>query len=165
MLVKFAKRKLTPGLLDLVPRLLTRVQIDAERPFRNGSYLIPVVRRYDGHDIRGEEGDRPALFINFPFFALKPVKPTFPGEPKSLKHTARTLLQWRYRLQSTEARDLDQAITHLSQEDIEGCCAKTARTATQPSVGSGKKVLHVPQLWAVILSNGESRLHSPNNIC
>jgi len=165
MLVKFAKRRLTPGLLDLVPRLLTRVQIDAERPFRNGSYLIPVVRRYDGHDIRGEEGDKPALFVNFPFFALKPVRPTFPGERKSQKHAARTLLQWRYRLQSTETRDLDQAITHLSQEDIEGCCMKTTRTAPRPSVGSAKSVLHVPQLWAVILSNGESGLRSPNSIC
>jgi hypothetical protein len=168
MLVKFAKRRLTPGLLDLVPRLLTRVQIDAERPFRNGSYLIPVVRRYDGHDIRGEEGDKPALFVNFPFFALKPVRPTFPGEHKSLKHPARTLLQWRYRLQSTETRDLDQAITHLSQEDIEGCCVETTRKtthmATRPSVGSEKRVLHVPQLWAVILSNGESGLRSPNPI-
>ncbi len=87
MLVKFAKQRLTPGLLDLVPRLLTRVQIDAERPFRNGSYLIPVVRRYDGHDIRGEEGDKPALFVNFPFFALKPVRPTFPGEHKPEAHS------------------------------------------------------------------------------
>ena len=164
MLVKFAKRRLTPGLLDLVPRLLTRVQIDAERPFRNGSYLIPVVRRYDGHDIRGEEGDKPALFVNFPFFALKPVRPTFPGEHKSLKHPARTLLQWRYRLQSTETRDLDQAITHLSQEEIEGCCVETTRKTTRPSVGSEKRVLHVPQLWAVILSNGESGLRSPNPI-
>src|SRR3954466_3070299 len=114
MLVKFAKRRLTPGLLDLVPRLLTRVQIDAERPFINGRYLVPVVRRYDGQDIRGDEGDTIALFVNFPFIALASVRPTCPRDRKSPKHATRTLLQWHYRLQSTEARAEFQAIDSLA---------------------------------------------------
>ena len=164
MLVKFAKPRLTPGLLDLVPRLLTRVQIDAERPFINGNYLVPVVRRYDGQDIRGDEGDKPALFVNFPFIALAPVRSTCPGDRKSPKHTARTLLQWRYRLQSTEARDPDQAIASLSEENIQECCLETNRVGTRRSSGAVKGLLHVPQLWGVILSNGRSRLTSSGSV-
>lgn len=154
MIGKYASRDMAKGERDLVPALVKRVQLDAERQYVYGSLLAPVVRRYDGQG--SNFSDKPSLFINFPFLALKEVGKRQATTMKSLDHEDRTLLQSRYRLQSTKTRDTNQSMTKLSASEVKTCItASDAEKANLFSSAAGE-LIHVPQLWAVLLSNGRN---------
>ncbi len=155
MVQEHAARDLTKGDRDLIPALLKRVRVDAEKPFVNGKFLEPLVRRYDGQPIRKDGEDKPSLFVNFPFLALM-ERDQKPPTKKGPQHTVRTLLQSRYRLQSMTIRDTKQVMIKLTDAEIKTCISrvnKAKESESAPSSGFG--LLHVPQIWAVILSNGE----------
>lgn len=140
----------TPGLGDddmaLVARLLNKVQNTSEKKFVHGRYLKPIILVYEGEDpdvsapYPPEEKHvrKTATFISLPVFTTCCLKrhtstKDFEGHP------VRALLQSRYRLESTKRRDKEQVITkttsireHLAHED---------------------HVVHVPQVWALIINN------------
>lgn len=178
IIAKHGTRDLSKGEIDLIPSLLRRVQIDAERQYIHGSLLNPVVRRYDGLGV--DTKDKPIMFINFPFISLQQVGPgadpetrnwrsryrltgkfpyvskrldTFPERDTSA-HQDRTLLQSRYRLQSTRGRDGRQSITKLSVDDVRTCIDASDQEKARLFNTGTPELLHVPQLWAVISRNG-----------
>ena len=118
----------------MIARLLNKVQKICEKKFVHGRYLKPITIVYDGED-SGEtcwKSKKTATFTSLPIFWLDSLQEqrstTDPAE-----HPSRALLQSRYRLESTERRDKEQVIVTRSGQNEH-------------------PVLHVPQLWALIIN-------------
>lgn len=140
----------TPGLGDddlaLVGRLLDKVRNISEKKFVHGRYLKPITLVYEGKDPDSSASRRPgegpvkktATFISLPVFTTG-----YPKRHTSTKefegHPVRALLQSRYRLESTKRRDKEQVIT------------KT--TSIRDQLVHENHVVHVPQLWALMINN------------
>ena len=120
----------------MVVALLKKVKRFREKSWLTGRYLEPVVRRCEG---RGQDEletkERWAIFLCFPY--LKPYKA---AEGQSIQesqfHLTRTLLSTFYQMDLTKERDIDQV-------------------ARQSPKLAANEFLHVPQLWALLLSCGE----------
>jgi len=143
------------GVKDLTRRLLKRVWATDERDFIGGKFLIPGATRYDGQSKNADE--KPCTFFNFPYFSVeRPHTGTQPrGQPASgnLEHPVRTLLQSRYRLEATDARDRDQSITKLTRREVNTCIRPSSNYAGQNvHHHKSKPIIHVPQLWCLSLS-------------
>lgn len=139
----------------LALRLLKRVQMNAERPFINGSFLRPYAHRYDGRHVSKEKVDTSCLFFNFPYICLKEPSSAAPkltkGDPQ---HPVRTLLQSRFRLSKTTERDKHQSLKHLTKKVMSQYC-KFPKGRDLSSRAQIKEKVFVPQLWGMILGEGE----------
>ena len=125
-----------PGLEDddlaLAARLLNKVQRTCEKQFVHGRYLKPTVLVYDGADPEETAKDqKTATFISLPIFTTESERHHKSTKDHEL-HPVRSLLQSRYRLESTKSRDKDQVIRKIN--------SKAAH------------VVHVPQIWALIIN-------------
>jgi hypothetical protein len=142
------------GVKDLTRRLLKRVWATDERDFIGGKFLIPGATRYDGQSKNDDE--KPCTFFNFPYFSVeRPHTKTQPHvQPAggNLEHPVRTLLQSRYRLEATDARDQDQSITKLTRREVNTCIRPSSNYARQDVNNKSKPIIHVPQLWCLSLS-------------
>ena len=140
----------TPGLGDddlaLVGRLLNKVKNTSEKKYVHGRYLKPITLVYEGEDPDRFASHRPegravrktATFVSLPvFMTCIPKRHAFTKEFEG--HPVRALLQSRYRLESTKRRDKDQVIT------------KT--TSIRDQLAHENHVVHVPQIWALIINN------------
>lgn len=140
----------TPGLGDddmaLVGRLLNRVRDTSEKKFVHGRYLKPITLVYDGEDPdlttlhHPEEAHvrKTATFVSLPVFTTCcPKRHTSNKDFEG--HPVRALLQSRYRLESTKRRDKEQVITKL--------------TSIKDHLAHEDHVVHVPQIWALIINN------------
>lgn len=143
------------GVKDLTRRLLKRVWATDERDFIGGKFLIPGATRYDGQSKNDDE--KPCTFFNFPYFSVE--RPHTRTQPQvqpaggNLEHPARTLLQSRYRLEATDARDQDQSITKLTRREVNTCIRPSSNYAGQDANNhKSKPIVHVPQLWCLSLS-------------
>jgi hypothetical protein len=142
------------GVKDLTRRLLKRVYATDERDFIGGKFLVPGATRYDGQSKNDDE--KPCTFFNFPYFSVErphtraqsQVHPVG-GNPE---HPVRTLLQSRYRLEATDARDQDQSITKLTRREVNTCIRPSSNYAGQDiNNNKSKPIIHVPQLWCLSL--------------
>ena len=140
----------TPGLgnddLALVAQLLNKVKNTSEKKYVHGRYLKPITLMYEGEDpdlfASHRPEDRPAgkvaTFVSLPvFMTCIPKRHAFTKEFEG--HPVRALLQSRYRLESTKKRDKEQVIT------------KT--TSIRDQLAHENHVVHVPQIWALIINN------------
>ena len=140
----------TPGLGDddlaLVGRLLNKVKKTSEKKYVHGRYLKAITLVYEGEDTdlfaSHRPEDRPAgkiaTFVSLPvFMTCIPKRHAFTKEFEG--HPVRALLQSRYRLESTKKRDKEQVIT------------KT--TSIRDQLAHENHVVHVPQIWALIINN------------
>jgi hypothetical protein len=143
------------GVKDLTRRLLKRVRATDERDFIGGKFLIPGATRYDGQSKNDDE--KPCTFFNFPYFSVE--RPRTRTQPQvqpaggNLEHPVRTLLQSRYRLEATDARDQDQSITKLTRREVNTCIRPSSNcTGQDVNNHKSKPIIHVPQLWCLSLS-------------
>ena len=140
----------TPGLgpddIALVARLLNKVQKISEKKFVHGRFLKPITLVYEGEDPDVSTSYRPeetlvrktATFVSLPVFTTCcPTRHTSTKESEN--HPVRALLQSRFHLRSTKKRDKEQVIT------------KT--TSLQDHLLHKDHVVHVPQIWALIINN------------
>lgn len=140
-------------------RLLKRVWATDERDFVGGKFLNSATTRYDGQSKNDDE--KPCTFFNFPYFSVQKPNPKLPSQADlaspSLEHSVRTLHQSRYRLEATDDRDLDQAITKLSRSDVRMCIHPLPSRSAANVDNQVKPIIHVPQLWCLSLSGGTTR--------
>jgi len=130
--------------------------------------MVPGPVRYDGRLSRDDFDDRPCLFFSFPYLALGDFKDRSneqtigvqalvshsPPAKLSPVHPVRTLLQSRYRLESTKKRDSSQSITLLSEEDVQDCI-RLPHGATRPTrIKKRREKIHVPHFWGLSISGG-----------
>lgn len=145
------------GVKDLTRRLLKRVFATDERDFIGGKFLAPGATRYDGQSKNDDE--KPCTFFNFPYFSVERPHARTPSQVQpvgsNLEHPVRTLLQSRYRLEATDARDQDQSITKLTRREVNTCIRPSFNYARQDiNKNKSKPIIHVPQLWCLSL-NGD----------
>ena len=159
--VEHAGRYLDTGIKALTQRLLKRVWLSDERDFIGGKFLQPTAIRYDGQPKATSEEARPCTFFNFPYLSLDTHrrKTCMQGcnecyRTGSKGHPKRTLLQSRYRLESTAAKDESQSITALSRQDIAKCLKPSNKQVALSNSTNALPILHVPQLWIASLSGG-----------
>ena len=143
------------GVKDLTRRLLKRVWATDERDFIGGKFLVPGATRYNGQSKNDDE--KPCTFFNFPYFSVE--RPHTRTQPQvqptggNLEHPVRTLLQSRYRLEATDARDQDQSITKLTRREVNTCIRPSSNYAGQDiNNNKSKPIIHIPQLWCLSLS-------------
>jgi len=146
----------------LTRRLLKRVQMTDERTFIGGKYLVPYTTRYDGQS--KDEDEKPCTFFSFPYFSVETRKgvkfPRLDIDKENPEHPVRSLIQSRYRLESTLGRDKCQSIKTLPVDDVKRCIHPPY--ASKPEL-NGKPIIHVPQIWVLSLSGGKflPRLNAP----
>jgi hypothetical protein len=130
--------------------------------------MIPGPVRYDGRLSQDDFHDRPCLFFCFPYLAVGDFKrksnEQTPGVQVSVQHSpppklspvhpVRTLLQSRYRLESTKKRDSSQSITLLSKEDVQDCIRLPHGTIQPPRTKKWREKIHVPHFWGLSISGG-----------
>ena len=111
------------------------VQKKYERVSASSLTLRPVAIRCDGQDTTDQKkADRWAIFLCFPYLSLHSPA-ILHGIRKQQFHVTKTLLQARFPLETIQDRDHEQIIGqtgHVTKDQI----------------------LHVPVLWALILSSG-----------
>ncbi|KAI9831689.1 MAG: hypothetical protein M1819_004755 [Sarea resinae] len=128
---------LAPGLREseksLILRILNKTRRDSTKSFVHGSYLEPNASCYRGVDLQTEGSGISATFLCLPYFSCRP--PTSYSFKKGDRiYPVRALLQSRYRLESTQQREKKQAICSL--ENL-----------------SQSEIIHVPQLWSLVVDN------------
>lgn len=119
----------------IITRLMQTVQAKYERVSVSGLTLQPIAVRCDGRNSTDQKkAERWALFLCFPYLSLQS-----PATPQDIRkqpfHFSKTLLEARYPLETIQDRDHEQIvgqIGHLTKDQI----------------------LHIPSLWALILSSG-----------
>ena len=121
----------------LVARVLKKVEKTCEKTFVHGKCLKPVTIVYSGKDSNDTMKDigKTAMFVSLPIFWLD-FLPQHSYTQKSSGHPSRALLQTRSRLESTRRRETEQVVT--KSDSVQG-------------------VIHVPQIWALIINNRTSR--------
>lgn len=119
-----------PGLpgedVALALEILETVQNTREKTFLYGRYLEPTtLERY------GSKPEQTVIFMSLPIFTIRgPNVHTTNGERDS--HPTRSLLQSRYRLESTKKQDKEQVVAQIFAND--------------------KEIVHVPQIWALVIN-------------
>lgn len=135
----------TPGIssdmLKVATQLLEKVEKTMFRPFMGGKFIEPGVLRAEGRykEVVPDDGSICyATFTCFPYLDVHNLTERKDSEAVSSdEHRARNLLQACYPGQSTDERELEQAI--LKYGKVEG----------------SKYTLYVPNLWAVVLGEGK----------
>ena len=150
--------------IGLTRRLLKRVRRLAERDFIGGSFLFPLAQRYEYLDDSRYSVDKYCIFLSFPYFAVAEPYPTKPYKKGNVEHPVRTLLQSRYRLNETVERDKFQCIRRLKREALKACINATDPECAQTLSKRADELVHVPQLWALIIGVGRL-LRSASTIC
>ena len=119
----------------IITRLMQTVREKYERVSASDRTLQPIAVRCDGQDSTDQKkADRWALFLCFPYLSLESPAASHDNRKQQF-HVTRTLLRARFPLETTQDRDHEQIIRqtgHLTKDQI----------------------LHVPSLWALILSSG-----------
>ena len=158
---------LDTGIKALTQRLLKRVWTSGERDFIGGRFLRPTAIRYDGQPKATTEEARPCTFFNFPYLALDShrLKTCEDGPHGCYKagsdgHPKRTLLQSRYRLESTATREESQSITTLSRQELAKCVRPAHKQENLSASMGALPLVYVPQLWIASLSGG---IYSPKH--
>lgn len=155
-----------------------------ERNYVGGKFLITGPIRYDGRLLERDDDDHPCIFFSFPYLAVgdfhdgaraaatsRPDQSAAQGEQcdthgsarglfktkKTSIHPVRTLLQSRYRLESTKKRDDNQSITTLTKKEVKDCISASKDPARQVDGVKSKPKIHVPQLWGLSVSGGTSQ--------
>ncbi|KAK0513496.1 hypothetical protein JMJ35_004482 [Cladonia borealis] len=125
----------------LVARLLKKVEKTCEKTFVHGKCLKPVTLVYSGEDPNDTSKDigKTAMFVSLPIFWLD-FLPQQSFAQNSPGHPSRALLQTRCRLESTRRREKEQVITKS---------------------GSVQGVIHVPQIWVLIINNYTAIIYAP----
>lgn len=118
----------------MVARVLNKVQKTCEKNFIHGRYLKPITVVYDGEVFDEKCGNhkKTATFVSLPIFWLDSLREQI-STTDPAGHPCRALLQSRYRLESTERRDREQVVVKMSRRNEH-------------------RVLHVPQIWALIIN-------------
>lgn len=172
-----------------------------------GSFLTPLALRYDLLDDSRYSVDKCCIFLSFPYFDLHKAQPLVPSKKRDTEHPQRTLLQSRYRLNKTAARDQSQCVRMLKGEGtfpwtqfssstrdtrcdmlrgtialgwsssvllqiisrnslsiferaradiehrtaLEACINGQSPDCSQPMPTATEDLIHVPQLWALIM--------------
>lgn len=158
-----ASQYLAPGIVGLTRRLLKRVRKSDERDFVGGKFLLPTAIRYDGQSKASNEVVRSCTFFNFPYLSLENHRAIHCQRCKEAGydgHPKRTLLQSRYRLERTVAKDESQSITTLKPADIAKCVKPSNKQNALASLRGVLPIVYVPQLWVTSLSGGETPLIS-----
>ncbi|KAL8823816.1 MAG: hypothetical protein Q9191_005525 [Dirinaria sp. TL-2023a] len=94
---------------QLAHSVLQKVEKMCEKGFAHGRFLEPVTILGQARDPNDKSGRklRRVSFVCMPIFSLEPSRRTMP--PRDfLGHPARGLMQWRYKLDSTQNRDSKQ---------------------------------------------------------
>lgn len=126
--------------IELVKKLLDKVKSKAERKFVHGKYLKPITFIYEGEypeeDLQATR--KSTMFVCMPMFTL--------GDPRKYNTTkekigypVKALLQSLYRLESTVHREGKQVAAKMGHSDQ-------------------LKLIHVPQLWALVINERELAL-------
>lgn len=149
--------------VGLTRRLLKRVRKRAESAFVGGSFLTPLALRYDILDDSKYSVDKCCIFLSFPYFAVGKAKPRKVFAKGSPEHPIRTLLQSAYRLNDTVEQDKFQSIRILEQETLRSCIDATGQDKAHISRKVTEELIHVPQLWALILGLDRLITTSPIN--
>jgi hypothetical protein len=164
---------------------MKRVKTMKERNYVGGKFLITGPIRYDGRLLEREDDDHPCIFFGFPYLAvgdfndrttaastsrpgnqgaaqgMRSGTPDSAGRPPKTKNTSihpvRTLLQSRYRLESTKKRDENQSITTLERKEVKDCIWASKDLAKKEKGSKWKSKIHVPQLWGLSISGGTSQ--------
>ena len=136
------------GLLEedeaaFVRQLLNRVERSNENKFINGRYFEPITltHKSENLDKSSSIAHRIATFISLPFFDLGDLNPIEHNRDHRA-HLPRTLLQARYRFDTTFDRDKAQVATKALQSSPFQC-------------------IKLPQLWALMINQSWSDLLSP----
>lgn len=119
-------------------QLLRKIQgVGGEGPSNHAYYQQPTVLRCDARDLGdGTKPDRTCTVVCFPYFSFQ--KAPSPSKKHDVRtHSARSLLQMLYYLDSTGARDMEQVIRKL-----------------RPT--KGNEAIYESQLWAIVIGSGES---------
>ena len=114
--------------MELVADLVDEIRKSHEHQYIHGRYLDPLTLKWVDEDDDMET--KTATFVSLPAFStdyprIHTTDREFEGHP------VRSLLQSRYRLESTDRRDKTQVITHHNED----------------------RVVVVPQIWALIVNN------------
>lgn len=126
--------------IELLENLLTKVQRMSEKKFVHGRYLKPDTLIYEG-DYPDEDGKTPrksAMFVCVPIFSLGNPQ-TCNTTKENIEHPVKPLLQSLYRLESTVHRERNQVAAKMALSDQ-------------------LQLIHVPQLWAVVINKRELAL-------
>lgn len=140
--------------VGLTRRLLKRVRAQSQRPFVGGSFVTPSALRYDILNDSKYSADKCCIFINFPYFLVanpQARKLLAKGDPKN---PMRTLLQSHYRLNETTERDKMQCIKMLNSEKLKSCILSPSAETAHLTDEFADHLIHVPQMWALILGLG-----------
>ena len=136
--------------INLSLRLLKRVRKIAEQEFVGGSFLTPLTLRYDALDDSRYGFDKCCIFLSFPYFDIHTPRPTKGFKKGDIRHPMRTLLQSRYRLNSTAERDKMQCIRVLKGVASEGYLQRVKSLIGHGAAQVTEDLIYVPQLWSVI---------------
>jgi hypothetical protein len=112
-----------------------------EKTYVHGRYLEPTavnfVRKSDIDKSKEPSEHCSVAFFAFPFLALEPLWPQN-DLTRASTHPVRSLLQFQYSFESTGKRDKHQVVL---------------------KTGESKDVLHVPQVWMLLINGGRSSLN------
>ena len=137
--------------IGLTRRLLRRVRKKAERDFVGGSFLTPLALRYDILDDSIYSVDKCCIFLSFPYFDVHQPLQKRKFKKGHVEHPTRTLLQSRYRLNETTERDKSQCVRMLKGEALKACVDALNPICDRPMPKVTEELIHVPQLWALIM--------------
>ena len=127
------------------------MRTEAQRPFAGGSFLTLTAFRYDILDDSRYSADKCCIFLSFPYFAVAKPQAKKSFGKGDLRHPMRTLLQSHYRLNDTSEKDREQCIRMLDGETLKSCINALKAEVAQLSCGVNGEVVHVPQMWALVL--------------
>lgn len=137
--------------IGLTRRLLNRVKLVTERAFVGGSFLAPTAIRYDMFDASSYGRDKRCMFLSFPYFAVTKAQSRVTFRKGDSRHSTRTLLQSRYRLNETVERDNAQCIRMLDADSLNSCIKAPWAETSHLTQKVTDELIYVPQLWGLIL--------------
>lgn len=118
---------------QLAHNVLQKVEKMCEKGFAHGRFLEPVTILGQGRDPNDKSGRklRRVSFVCMPIFSLETSRRTMRGR-KFLGHPARGLMQWRYKLDSTQDRDSKQV-------------------AAKSNAAGLNQLVYISYIWALII--------------
>lgn len=141
--------------IGLARRLLTRLESLAERTFVGGRYLIPCSLRYDSQDGSRYTVDKTCIFFSFPYISVADTSLRKHFSKGDARHPPRTILQSRYRLNTTIDRDRFQCIRSISSQALGACVnASESEQACLTKKTVKRLLIYVPQHWGLIIGLG-----------
>lgn len=111
-----------------------------EKSYVHGRFLDPTALSFVARDFDDESLIRQEVasiaFLAFPYFTLEPLRVQDPSSAEPI-HPVRSLLQFHYSFHSTGQRDTDQVVCKVREVS---------------------DVLHVPQIWMLLVNEGMCQL-------